>query len=268
MLSLPKLGDATWVAADETRSSYADRVAPLPAAAALARLRQSPDWELVFERDGVLVFHKRTRVERDEHEVPREQRPDLRADRPERVVVEVPGLREHERGDEQDARRDAAERGERDQPDEVLRREHLRERQEAGDARREGDPRSTPPRAREPARRQRAQRRPRARRSRSRARPAGRRRGRARRAGARATTCASYQPSRSAARSTLAPRLSVCSAAPDLRVEAVPDAARREREPRHDEHGGGGGERDQRPGATRPALRQSQTSASGTSSTA
>lgn len=60
VLSLPKLGDATWVAADETRSSYADRVAPLPSAAALARLRKSPQWELVFERDGVLVFHKRT----------------------------------------------------------------------------------------------------------------------------------------------------------------------------------------------------------------
>ena len=59
VLSLPKLGDATWVVADETRSSYADRVAPLPSAAALVRLRQSPDWRLVFEEDGVLVFHKR-----------------------------------------------------------------------------------------------------------------------------------------------------------------------------------------------------------------
>ena len=59
VLSLPKLADATWVAADETRSSYADRSAPLPAAAALVRLRQSPDWKLVFERDGVLVFHKK-----------------------------------------------------------------------------------------------------------------------------------------------------------------------------------------------------------------
>jgi uncharacterized membrane protein len=58
VLSLPKLGDATWVAADETRSSYADRVAPLPAAVDLVRLRQSPDWTLVFERDGVLIFHK------------------------------------------------------------------------------------------------------------------------------------------------------------------------------------------------------------------
>jgi uncharacterized membrane protein len=59
VLSLPKLGDATWVIADETRSSYADRVAPLPSAAALVRLRQSPDWKLVFEDDGVLVFHRR-----------------------------------------------------------------------------------------------------------------------------------------------------------------------------------------------------------------
>jgi uncharacterized membrane protein len=58
VLSLPKLSDATWVVADETRSSYADRSAPLPAAAALVRLRQNPDWKLVFERDGVLVFHR------------------------------------------------------------------------------------------------------------------------------------------------------------------------------------------------------------------
>jgi uncharacterized membrane protein len=60
VLSLPKLGDATWVAADEKRPSYLDRIAPLPAAAALVRLRQSPDWRLVFEDDGVLVFHKTT----------------------------------------------------------------------------------------------------------------------------------------------------------------------------------------------------------------
>jgi uncharacterized membrane protein len=60
VLSLPKLSDATWVVADETRPSYADRSAPLPAAAALVRLRRNPGWKLVFERDGVLVFHKRT----------------------------------------------------------------------------------------------------------------------------------------------------------------------------------------------------------------
>jgi uncharacterized membrane protein len=58
VLSLPKLGDATWVVADETRSSYADRVAPLPSAVDLVRLRRSPRWRLVFSEDGVLVFHK------------------------------------------------------------------------------------------------------------------------------------------------------------------------------------------------------------------
>ncbi len=58
ILSLPKLGDAEWVVADETRSSYADRVAPLPSAAALVRLRTSPDWRLVFSEDGVLVFRR------------------------------------------------------------------------------------------------------------------------------------------------------------------------------------------------------------------
>jgi uncharacterized membrane protein len=58
VLSLPKLSDATWVVADETRSSYVDRIAPLPSAAALVRLRQSPDWRLVFEQDGVLVFRR------------------------------------------------------------------------------------------------------------------------------------------------------------------------------------------------------------------
>ncbi len=58
VLSLPKLSDATWVAADETRPSYADRSAPLPAAAALVNLRRSPSWRLVFEEDGVLVFRR------------------------------------------------------------------------------------------------------------------------------------------------------------------------------------------------------------------
>ena len=58
VLSLPNLDDATWAAVDETRPSYADRVAPLPSAEALVRLRRSPDWRLVFERDGVLVFRR------------------------------------------------------------------------------------------------------------------------------------------------------------------------------------------------------------------
>jgi uncharacterized membrane protein len=60
VLSLPKLADAEWVAADETRPSYADRLAPIPSAVDLVRLRRDPSWKLVFEEDGVLVFHRRT----------------------------------------------------------------------------------------------------------------------------------------------------------------------------------------------------------------
>jgi uncharacterized membrane protein len=58
VLSFPYLEDATWVAADETQPGYADRIAPLPTAAQLVALRQSPAWKLVFEQDGVLVFKR------------------------------------------------------------------------------------------------------------------------------------------------------------------------------------------------------------------
>ena len=58
VLSLPELADATWVVADETRSSYEDRVAPIPAATALALLRRDRRWTRVFERDGIVVFHR------------------------------------------------------------------------------------------------------------------------------------------------------------------------------------------------------------------
>lgn len=59
VLSFPYIQDATWVAADETRLSYADRLAPLPAAVRLVRLRRDPAWQLVFEQDGVLVFRRK-----------------------------------------------------------------------------------------------------------------------------------------------------------------------------------------------------------------
>jgi uncharacterized membrane protein len=59
ILSLPRLDDATWVVADETQSSYLDRISPLPSANDLVALRRNPDWRLVFEEDGILVF-KRT----------------------------------------------------------------------------------------------------------------------------------------------------------------------------------------------------------------
>jgi uncharacterized membrane protein len=58
VLSFPFLHDATWIAADETQPGYADRHAPLPTATQLAALRRNPDWRLVFQEDGILVFHR------------------------------------------------------------------------------------------------------------------------------------------------------------------------------------------------------------------
>ena len=58
VLSFPFVQDATWIAADETSPGYADRFAPLPAAVQLSWLRRSSEWRLVFERDGVLIFHR------------------------------------------------------------------------------------------------------------------------------------------------------------------------------------------------------------------
>ncbi|HEV8099302.1 MAG TPA: DUF2079 domain-containing protein, partial [Gaiellaceae bacterium] len=58
VLSFPYLQDAQWVAADETAPGYADRLAPLPTAVQLSWLRRSPEWRLVFERDGILIFHR------------------------------------------------------------------------------------------------------------------------------------------------------------------------------------------------------------------
>jgi hypothetical protein len=60
VLSFPFVQDATWIAADETQPGYADRYAPLPTAVELAALRRNPDWRLVFEQDGVLVFNRAT----------------------------------------------------------------------------------------------------------------------------------------------------------------------------------------------------------------
>jgi uncharacterized membrane protein len=58
VLSFPFVQNATWIAADETQPGYADRYAPLPTAIQLAALRRNPDWRLVFEQDGVLVFNR------------------------------------------------------------------------------------------------------------------------------------------------------------------------------------------------------------------
>jgi uncharacterized membrane protein len=58
VLSFPYLQDARWVAADESAPGYADRLAPLPTAVQLSWLRRNPEWRLVFERDGILIFHR------------------------------------------------------------------------------------------------------------------------------------------------------------------------------------------------------------------
>ena len=58
VLSFPFVQDALWIAADETQPGYADRYAPLPTAIELGALRRNPDWRLVFEQDGILVFHR------------------------------------------------------------------------------------------------------------------------------------------------------------------------------------------------------------------
>ena len=58
VLSFPYLQDAQWVAADETAPGYADRLAPLPTAVQLSWLRRNPEWRLVLERDGILIFRR------------------------------------------------------------------------------------------------------------------------------------------------------------------------------------------------------------------
>jgi uncharacterized membrane protein len=58
VLSFPIIQDAAWIAADETSPGYADRLAPLPTAVQLSWLQRNPEWRLVFERDGILIFHR------------------------------------------------------------------------------------------------------------------------------------------------------------------------------------------------------------------
>lgn len=59
VLSFPYVFDARWVAVDETKPGYADRIAPLAHAQRVSQLRRSPRWRLVFSEDGVLVFKRR-----------------------------------------------------------------------------------------------------------------------------------------------------------------------------------------------------------------
>jgi hypothetical protein len=57
ILSFPFIEDATWIAVDETRPGYADKLAPLPTSAGRVA-RRNPAWRVVFEQDGVLVFRR------------------------------------------------------------------------------------------------------------------------------------------------------------------------------------------------------------------
>jgi len=59
ILSFPVLDDAAWIAVDETRPGYADRVAPLPTAIRVRQLRLDPLWRVVFDEDGVVLFRRR-----------------------------------------------------------------------------------------------------------------------------------------------------------------------------------------------------------------
>ena len=58
ILSFPFVEDAGWIAVDETRPGYADRLAPLPTAVQVVWLRRNPAWRVVFEQDGVLIFRR------------------------------------------------------------------------------------------------------------------------------------------------------------------------------------------------------------------
>jgi uncharacterized membrane protein len=59
VLSFPVIDDAAWIAADETRPGYRDRIAPLATAERLRRLRRDPGWRIVFDEDGITVFRRR-----------------------------------------------------------------------------------------------------------------------------------------------------------------------------------------------------------------
>jgi uncharacterized membrane protein len=58
VLTFPEIQDAQWIIVDEERPYLIDRRSPAGHARAVARLRIDPAFDLVFERDGVLVFER------------------------------------------------------------------------------------------------------------------------------------------------------------------------------------------------------------------
>jgi len=86
---------------------------------------------------------RQNREQHDDEQVPREQEPARPRNPEERVIVEEPDLSQHQRDRRQRGRDDPGDTSdqhhERDEPHQVLGREDLRERQEAGDRSGEGD---------------------------------------------------------------------------------------------------------------------------------
>lgn len=58
VLVFPEIGDADWVLVDRTRPNVIDRLDPVGFDIALERLTSSGEFELVFARDGVLLFRR------------------------------------------------------------------------------------------------------------------------------------------------------------------------------------------------------------------
>ncbi len=58
VMVFPVLGDAEWVIVDRTRPTVIDRLAPSEFRTALDMLRARPDFRLVLDQDGVMVFRR------------------------------------------------------------------------------------------------------------------------------------------------------------------------------------------------------------------
>jgi uncharacterized membrane protein len=59
VLSYPVVEEARWIAVDDRRPSLGDRLNPPEAPARIAALRRNPTWQIVFDRDGILVLRRR-----------------------------------------------------------------------------------------------------------------------------------------------------------------------------------------------------------------
>jgi uncharacterized membrane protein len=58
ILTFPVVGEARWVIVDRRRPYVGDRLSPRVHALRLAQLRALPDMRLIFDEDGVMVFHR------------------------------------------------------------------------------------------------------------------------------------------------------------------------------------------------------------------